>query len=189
MTKHFTDGIVFIYSNDGDLIAKTTVTGHNRDEMYIEVMDGLKDVKPGTRLQLLIVHPSGASEFSATYRTVRQGIYEISIYDERERYVRASVRKQLNASAVISDMDTSGIDKKPLSEPLPVRIENMSTTGILIVSEDTQLDIGALLQIEINVQSPRPGTTGKTGILYGEIVREEIHGDLYKYGCKLFFFD
>jgi len=180
-TGHFVDSPVFIYDTNNTLIARTKITGYGKVEKYIEVAEGLRNVKPGTKLQLLIIHSTGASELGGVLKSVRQGIYEISVYGEKEREVRATARHALNASAVISDM-VHGYETKTPSEPIPVTIVDMSTTGILINSRDNRLDIGALLQVEFNAHK-------KTCILYGEIVRE--HADesgAYEYGCKLYFF-
>jgi len=182
ITGDFTGSLVFIYDTDGNLLAKTTVTGHNPGKSYIEVAESMGNVKSGTRLQLLIVHESIASELGGTFNGLRKGLCRISIYGERQRDVRTSVRHTLNASAVISDMV---IDSGPeeLSAPLPVTIENMSVSGILIRSQEMRIETGSLLQVELNVQ-------GKTGILYCEVIREHMHEDgAYRYGCQLYFFD
>jgi len=182
LASDFTGFPIFIYDTKNNLITRTTVTGSNRDEMYIEVSEGLKDVKPRTRLQLLIIHSSGASELNGFLKIVRQGIYEISIYGERQREVRASKRRTINASAVISDM-ISEPQTETLKNPVAVTIENMSTTGILLRSKSKRFVIGALLQVEMNIN-------GKILILYGEVIREQILSDnTYKYGCKLNFLD
>jgi len=178
---HFVDSPVFIYDTNNNLIARTKITGYGKAEKYIEVAEGLKNVKPGTKLLLLIIHATGASELGGVLKSVRQGIYEISIYGEKEREVRVNARRVLNASAVISDM-AYGYETKTPAEPMPVTIVDMSITGILINSRDNRLDIGALLQVEFNVHK-------KTCILYGEIVREHTGASgAYEYGCKLYFF-
>jgi len=176
---------IFIYDENNNLITSTTVTGHSRGEMYIEVSEGLGNVKPKKdRLQLLILHPGGASELSGFVSLVRQGVYEIAIFGERAREARVSKRYNINASAVISDMATES-DPDALIAPLPVTVENISATGVLIKSKDTRIEIGALVQVEFEM-------SGKEITLYGEIVREEVVGSNvyeyeYKYGCQLHF--
>jgi len=80
LARNFTDAIVFIYDTDNNLITKTVITAHNRGEMYIEVAKGLENIKPKTRLQLMIIHSGGASELNGSLKSIRQGIFEISIY-------------------------------------------------------------------------------------------------------------
>jgi len=182
MTSQFTDSLVFIYDNKNNLIARTTVTGFNRDEMYIEVSAGLENVKLRSRLNLLIFHSGGASELSGYLKSVRQGLYEISIFGERQREIRTSTRHTLNASAVISDMVT---DSEPAAiyEPLPVTIENMSTTGVLIGTRTMRFKKGSVLQIEFEFN-------GKTAIIFAEVIREDKQSDeTYKYGCRLSFLE
>jgi len=179
---HYLGALVFIYDKNNDLVARTAITGHNRKEKTITVSEGLDRIEPKTRLQLLILHPGGASEYKGILKDSVQGKYDILIYDEHLRDLRASVRRRLDASAVISDMMTDS-DQQAAKEPLPVIIENMSTTGMLILPQDTRLEIGALLQIELNMGN-------KTGVLYCEVLREQEHPDgERRYGCKLFFFD
>ena len=180
--SHFTDALIFIYDTNNELIAETVVTKHNRGEMYIEVEKGLEKVKPKTRLQLLILHSGGASELSGVFSIARHGVFEISIFGERPREVRASTRHTLNASAVVSDMVTD-VEHKTLSSPIPVTVENLSTTGILVKSKSLRFEIGALLQIELAIR-------GKNAMIYGEVVREEmLSNGVYRYGCQLHFLD
>jgi hypothetical protein len=180
-TVNFKDALVFIYDKKNNLITKTTITGFNRDEMCIEVSEGLDKIEPRTRLQLLIIQTGGASEFNGILKSARKDKYEILVYEERQRDVRVSVRRTLSVSAVISDMVTEP-ESEALGSPLPVVIENMSTSGILIKSQEMRFEIGTLLQIDLNVDK-------KIGILYGEVVREQKHADgAYRYGCKLYFF-
>ena len=180
--SRFTGSLVFVYDKDDNIITKTTITGYDRDEMYIEIVEGMEDIKPGTRLKLLIIHSSGASEMKGTLKSIRQGIYEITIYGEYKRGTRSTVRFPLWNSAVISDMATDS-GRERLSEPVPVTIENLSSGGVLIRTQGDRFEIGTLLQIEFRAH-------GKEGLLYGEVVREQAcnHG-VYKYGCKLFFMD
>jgi len=177
----FVNSLVFIYDKNNKLITKTTVTGHNRDERYVEVSDGLDRIEPKTRLQLLIIHTQGASEYNGILVDARNGKYRILVYDEMKRDVRVSVRRTVNVSAIISDMVLE-TEERALEAPLPVVIENMSTSGILIKSRGMRLEMGALLQIELKADR-------KTGILYCEIVREQKQADgAYRYGCQLYFF-
>ena len=182
LARKFDGAMVFVYDSDGCLITRTTVAKFDRNEMYIEITEGMGEIKPGSRLKLLIIHSEGASEMKGKLKSVRQGIYEISVYGESKRDARSSVRYPLNDSAVISDMATdSGRGK--LSELVTITIEDLSSTGVLIRTQGARFEKGTLLQIEFHAH-------GKDGILYGEVVREQICGHgVYKYGCKLFFMD
>ena len=182
LAGNFAGAVVFIYDNKNNLVTKTTITDYNRDEMYIEVASGLEEVRLRSRLHLLILNSGGATELSGFLKSVRQGIYEISIFGERQREVRASVRRTLNASAIISDMVTDS-PEGGLAEPLPVTIENMSTSGVLVETQEMRFEKGSMLQIEFKAG-------GRTAIIFAEVVREQKQGDgAYKYGCKLNFLD
>jgi len=182
LAGHFTDSPVFIYDEENNLIAKSTVTGYNRDEMYIEVAKGSVNIKLKTRLHLLIIHKNGASELSGYLKSARQGLYEISIYGEQQREGRASDRRTLKASAKVTDM-VSDKAREGLADPLQITIENISGSGILVKSSDARFELGSFLQIEFSIG-------GKDVILYGEIVREKVvDDDNLEYGCQLIFLD
>jgi len=178
----YMDSPVYIYDTDSNLITNTTVIGHDRELMCIEVAEGLEGIGLGTTLSLLIVHSSGVCELSGTLEDESLGIYRVALREEHRREVRTSARHVLNASAVISDMIT-GAEQETINKPLPVTIENMSKTGILINAQDMDLDMGTLLQIEFKVGK-------KTGIIYGEIVRfVSLEDGAKRYGCQLYFFE
>jgi len=182
LASHFTDSPVFIYDEKNNLIAKTTVSGYDRDEMYIEVAKGLGNIRLKTRLHLLIIHSGGVSELSGFLKSTRQGLHEISIYGEQQREGRASERRLLKSSAQITDMVTD-TSRDGLLSPFPVMIENISATGVLLESVNVRFEMGAFLQIEFSIG-------GKDVVLYGEIVREHIiDGGVFEYGCKLHFLD
>jgi len=182
LASDFTDALTFIYDSKNNLITRTTITGFNRDEMYVEISAGLENVKLRSRLNLLIFRPGGASELSGFLKSVRQGIYEVSIFGEQQREVRTSVRRTLNASAVVSDM-VSDSEPGAIYEPLPVTIENMSTTGVLVGTRTMRFKKGSILQIEFDLN-------GKTAIIFAEVIREDKQSDeTYKYGCKLSFLE
>jgi len=180
LASHFINSPVYIYDENNNLITCTTVTGYSSDEMYIEVPKGATNIKLRTRLHILIIHSAGASEFSGSLRSVRQGLYEISIYGEQQREGRTADRRTLNTSAMISDMVTdSGANE--LQTPIPTMLENISATGVLVKIENIRINIGTFLQIEFNI-------IGKEVVLYGEVVRECMLDDhTFEYGCQLHF--
>ena len=176
----FTDAPIMIYDIHNNFIAKTIISRHNWGQMYIEVTEGLENTKPGTRLHLLIIHSGGVSEFDGTYKCVRQGIFEITIYGERKRDARGSKRLPLNISAQIKEI-TVNSEIVQLREPVQVTVENISKTGVLVNSPELRLIINVISQIELNIQ-------GRDTILYAKVVREQTNGDgTYSFGCRLVF--
>jgi len=180
-SKSFAGSLVFIYDKDNTLITKTSIASHNRVENYIEVARGLENVKLKSPLQLMIIHSGGTSEVSGTLKGFRQGLYEISIYNERKKDDRSKLRRTLNVDAIISEMFIDSVSKKP-EEPIQIIIENLSTTGLLLRTATRRFDIGTFLQIEMKL-------FGKDVILFAEIVRQEVKEDQQKYGCKLCFLE
>jgi hypothetical protein len=179
-TSHFTDSLIVVYDNENNLITKTIVTGYDRSEMYIEISEGMENVKPGTRLHLLIIHPDGVSEFSGMLKRVRQGICEIPIFGERKRDARGSARHPLRADAQIKEMFINA-EKVTLRDPIQVVLENISKTGVLIKSPDIHFIINVILRIEFIIKE-------KETTLNARIVREQQNNDdTYSFGCQLIF--
>jgi len=177
---HFTDALVVIYDNENNFITQTIISGHNRGEMYIEITEGMENIKPGTRLHLLIIHSDGASEFGGTLKSVRQGIYEIPIYGERKREARGSTRHKMNAGALIKEI-TVDDETITLRDPVDITIEDISKTGILFKSPNLRFIVSVVPQIKVNVN-------GKETILYAKVVREQKNPDeTFSFGCQLVF--
>jgi len=180
LAGQFTDALVVIYDGDNNYMTQTTVTGHDRGEMYIEVMEGLENVRPGTHLNLLIIHEKGASEFGGLLKSVRQGVYEIPIYGERRRGVRGASRYKLNTAAIIYEI-TVNSQTYVLSDPADVIVEDISKTGMRFKSHGLRLIIDAAVHIEFYYH-------GNRIILNVRVVRECINDDgTYSFGCKLIF--
>jgi len=183
---NFVDSLVVIYDNENNYIAKTIITGHNKNEQYIEVVGGLESVKTGTRLHLLIVYQDGCSEFGGTLSGVHKGVggrldvFEISLFGERPRDARGAVRHTLNSSAIIREVVVNS-KRYALREPVNITIINISTTGVLIMSPELRFVMGSMLRIEVDIH-------GKETILLGKVVREQRHDDgTHSYGCQLVF--
>jgi len=180
ITGSFKDAIAVIHDSNNNFIAKTTITAHDKKTMIIEIDDKMENVKTGTRLNLLIIHSSGASDFSGTLRKSGFGTCEISLFGERERKGRSAVRHTLNIPATIKDLMIKD-KQESFREPLQVTIENLSTTGTLVRSPLGGFEKGYILQIEFNIN-------GKDAIIYGEVIREQKNKNMtFSYGCKLIF--
>ena len=169
-----------IYDLQGKLITKTTVTGYGKDELYIEVSEGLEGIKPGTRFQLLVIHPDSVSEFGGKLRSIRQGVYEISIHGQRQREARVATRYPMRTLAQIKELI---VDRETVTllDPINIIIKDISATGLLLVSPDIMLVGGIYLKIEFSL-------SGKFYILNCKVVREPITGsDPDSFGCQIVF--
>ena len=177
---NFTDSLVVIYDSENNYITKTVITAHNKLGMLIEVAEGLANVRLGTRLNLMIIHADGVSEFGGILKSWHSDIFEIGLFNERSRRKRSATRHTPNISAVIHSMIV-GTTQEMLRSPMNVTIENMSTTGVLIRSPLAQLPVGAILQIELKI-------SGRSVVLHGKVLREQENDDTsFGYGCKLMF--
>ena len=174
------DNPILIYDRDKNFIAETIVTGYGKDELYLEVSEGLEDVPLGTRLMLLVLHPDSVSEFAGRLRIVRQGIYEISIYGQRRREVRTAPRYSFHIPALIKSLVVDR-DNVTLDFPIGATIINLSSTGLLLQSPDLELVEGIQLKIEFVLR-------GRNTIISCKVVRKsEVISDTECYGCQIIF--
>jgi hypothetical protein len=177
---NFTGSLIVVYDQDNNYITKTVIVGHDKKDMYIELAGGLEKVRIGARLNLLIVHENGASEFGGILKILRQGRYEVSLYGEKKRDAREASRRVMNTVAVIRHYFFHSV-RETLQEPVQVTIENISTTGVLLTSMHARFLISAVLELEFNLH-------GKSVIIHGKTLREQENDDgTCSYGCKLIF--
>jgi hypothetical protein len=171
---------IIIYDNDKKFIAETIVTGYGRDEMYLEVMDGLENTPVGTLLRLLVIGENSVSEFSGKLTSRRQGITEISIFNQKKRDSRGAPRFPFNINALINNFIVDG-EVVRLTNPLRVTIKNMSSTGLMIESRDLPLIEGTLLNIEFKLRD-------RDTVILCKVVREPImEANSDTFGCQLMF--
>ena len=180
ITRQCMDCPVLIFDMDRKLIAETVVTGYGKEEMYIEVMEGLANVAIGTRFRLLVMQPESVSEFTGKLNSKRQGIYEISIYGQKRRDSRGSPRFTFNIPAIIG---TFVVDAKPvkLRQPINVTILNLSSTGLMLESVELPLQTGVSLNVEFKLH-------GRDSTILCKVVREPTQGSTpNSFGCQLVF--
>jgi hypothetical protein len=174
------DAPIMIYDRDRNFITETVVTGYGKDEMYIEVSEGLENVAPGTRLRLLVIHADSVSELGGSLKSVRQGIYEISIYGQRRRDARTSARYAYSIPAMIKDLLVE-TEIVTLVDPISVTIVNLSSTGLLLKSPDMPLVEGIFLKIEFKLRD-------RNTIINCKVVREPNEdNDPDCFGCRIIF--
>jgi len=179
-TGNYTDSLVVVYDENDNFITKKIITGHNTSKKFIEFQKGEEDIKPGTRLHLVIVHSEGVSVYNGKLSIVFKGSCEISLFGERPRDARGSERHALNIDAIVTAFIVNS-RQEPLSVPLFITIENISTTGVLVKTIANRFELGTILQVEFSIND-------KTTILYGKVVREQRHDDItYSFGCQLVF--
>jgi len=180
ITRQCMDCPIYIYDNDRNLIAETVVTGYGRDEMYLEVKEGLQNIAIGTRLRLLIIHAHSVSEFSGKLSSLRQGVYELSIHGQQIRDSRGSPRFKFNIPAVINSFVVDSEVVK-LNTPIRVTIHDISSTGLMVVSKELPLVEGTVLNVEFKLH-------GRDTIILCKVVREPAKGfNPDGFGCQLVF--
>lgn len=176
----FKDCPVIVYDGNNNYITKTVIESHNNRALSIEVSDKLDEVELGARLNLLVLHSGGASEFSGVAKCMFNGLREITLSDEKKRQARVSVRHKLDAPAVITKI-TTGAEQKQLNDPIHVTIENISSSGMLVKTPLVNFAINAILELNTSIN-------GKDIILMGRLVRKQVYGDnTIGVGCKLVF--
>jgi len=144
---------VIISDIDGRPITKAIITAHDSTDQTITVAGEVRALEPDTRLQLLIIHSGGASEYQGIVDSRLIGIgrrsRDIRLYNGRQRTGRAATRHEINARGVIKSVVIAAI-KRPLPIPLPVLVKNISKTGLLITSPAGHFNLGSVLEVIIN---------------------------------------
>ena len=177
---NFTGCPVIIYDSENSYITEAVIINHNIRETTVEVSGDLEKSETGARLNVLIINPHGAFEYSGTLRKLRNGTNEISLFNEKKREARAAVRHKLNSPAIIKSVITESGHK--LETPhQEIIVENISATGALIKSLPGHIELNSTLEILVNVH-------GKDVVFFGSVVREQKNDDnTVGHGCKFVF--
>lgn len=177
----YRDCPVMIYdSNSGTLIIRAVITAHYMSEMVIVVSDEMKEVERGTRLSLLIIYDGGVSECNGIARGFFDGTREITLFNERQREGRSATRHVLNASAVIRSLFVDSL-RHPYQPPLEVVIENISSSGALIVTAVMEFDIDNVLELNTDIG-------GHSAALFAKVARKQVISDsVIGLGCYFIF--
>jgi len=169
--------MVIVYDETGQYVVDAVITDHNRSDT-IRISHTLESVRSNERVNLLIVHPEVVNEYSGTLRSIIFGSRELALYRQRPRQGREAVRYTVNESAeAVLVTDNSA----PVLETIQVNIVNMSTTGVMIVSQYGRFKIGDALEINLNLG-------GAESLIRARIVRDRfIEDGMVEFGCKLVF--
>ena len=176
-TRRYENCPAFIYDEDGGLVGSSRITEHDRYNVSIRVSGEFKEIKQGSRLNVLIVHDGGASEYNGVARGAAKNEREISLFNHQERDGRNSIRHTVDSPAVIEHTIVAG-ERVPLYAPLEVTIVNISTTGALVRSPVGLFSVGTVLEVVLRVD-------GQDNRLLGEIVRLKANlRGTWDYGFK-----
>jgi len=177
---NFMDCPVIIHDSDNNCMMEAIIINHNTKETTIEISEDLGKSVHGARLNVLILNPYGAFEYSGTLRKLRNRPDEIELFNEKKREARAAVRHKLNTPAIIKSVITESGHK--LETPnQEIIVENISATGALIKLPSGHIELNSTLEILVNIH-------GKDIVFYGSVVREQINDDnTVGHGCKFVF--
>jgi len=174
---NFTDCPVIIHDSDNNYMMEAIIINHNTKETKVEISEDLEKSVQGASLNVLIINPYGAFEYSGTLRRLRDRLNEIELFNEKKRKARVAVRHKLNTPAIIKSVITESGHKleTPYQE---IIVENISATGALIKSHSGHIELNSTLEILVNVH-------GKDVVFYGAVVREQKNADnTVGHGCK-----
>ena len=168
---------VLVYTEDGGFVAEGMVVEHDRNDMSVVISHPLSDIRQGVRVNLLIIHSGGASEFLGTARKTVGSTREITLFNHRHRTGRTSTRHQVNTPAMVRHLLVNG-EMQPLAEPIEVLVVNISTTGALLKCKEGSFSVGMVMEISLKIGD-------NDTILYGTVVRDNPCADgNCDYGCQ-----
>lgn len=130
-----------------EIISETTVLDYDRQRRVITVDGRGFQEEEATRVVLLIISRTQMLECAGIARRVSgSGKREIPIYRVQVKESRVSTRFEVRAPAKILSLSMSG-RMIPMDEPLEVTVINISTSGILLSTKDTTLQVGSRFQL------------------------------------------
>jgi hypothetical protein len=166
---------VFIYCSEDNYITEGIIQHHDPDWNYISILESLKE-HATNHLEVVILHPGGVSEYKGTIRELNN-YREIALFKHHERHGRDSGRHNIYEPARICVVDAAN---NPITSPMKLLVENISTSGILIKSPEDYFKLHQNLEININI-------SGKEVVLYAEVVRIKENNNNFDVGCHFNF--
>lgn len=177
-TRNFRNGRVVVRDREtGEVITETTVIEFDAHNNILTIPGGSIPTSEERALTLLILSHNIAYEYFGNIRKNRVGDdIRIAIFGEKEKEDRGFPRYELRAEAVI-DAFVIGAQRISLNRSVPVRIKNISASGLLIHAGEYELEEGE--QIWVNIHLEGNSFTSKY-----EIVRTQMEGKNLLYGCR-----
>ena len=148
-----------------ELICQTTVTEYDRQKRVITVDGHCLPGQEAVRVTLLVVSDRHMVESAGIARRLPgSGRWEIPLYHVKVKENRGATRYAVRTRAKVLRISMAG-RMIPLDEPLEVAIVNISTSGVLISTDDPNLQVGSQLQLQLR-------TAGGDTAVNSAVVRE-----------------
>ncbi len=178
-TRNFRNGRVVVRDREtGEVITETKVIEFDSHNNILTIPRGSIPFSEERALTLLILSHNVVYEYFGNIRKNRAGDdIRIAIFGEKEKDDRGFPRYELKAEAAI-DAFVIGGQRVALNRSVPVRIKNISASGLLIEAGEYELEDGE--QIWVNIHLEGNSFTSKY-----EIVRTQKEaGRILLYGCR-----
>lgn len=177
--RNFRNGRVVVRDREtGEAIAETTVLEFDSHSNILTIPRGSIPLDEERALTLLILSHNVVYEYFGNIRKNRAGDdIRIAIFGEKEKDERGFPRYELKAEAAIEALVLEG-QRVVLNRSIPIRIKNISASGLLIEAGEYELEEGE--QIWVNIHLEGNAFTSKY-----EIVRTQRKaGRILLYGCR-----
>jgi len=173
--SYYTGSAVFLYdAKTNGLMARSTVIGHNKGDMSVEI-DELLPFRSGTAVTVLILTSPVPRSYQGRL-IVRGSKTSVALHHGKEKEGRKSPRHPVNLPAtIVQRVYSQRGDGNP--DPIPVSIVNISTTGIRIRTPLETLSAGDIFQIRLMIGN-------KAQVMTAEAVFAQDNRTDSEYGCQ-----
>lgn len=175
INSDYTGCKIYIYDEDGNNLCCTQVTYYNRSVLRIEVEEPPSSLDAGDPCKLLIMTTPVPCEYRG--RIIRIGKRKpIAMYHGRECEKRAEPRHKVVLPAHIDNYVCDG-GIYPLHTMLPVKMINLSKSGVRFRTPHYALNIGDRFVMRISIKD-------KSRMVLAE-VKNQLHSgtNFTDYGC------
>lgn len=165
----------------GELLAKAAIINYDKARQIITIDSRYFISDESPRVTMLILLAESIIECQGVVRKFDSlGYREIAVFNTKEKESRTSVRYALQADAVIENILIAG-GTSPLAESFPVTLRNISSSGALLSTSRTDLDIGTTFQLKLKIG-------GNDVVIHTSVVRIVSSKDgVMELGCSFSF--
>lgn len=156
---------------------RTVILEHDTNFMTIEVKGRPNGIAIGEHVNILVLLPGSAHEFSGVLRKCNGTTTGMTLYNGRVKESRGATRYVANSPALVAHLIYSG-QLVPLCNPLNVLLVNVSTSGALIRTKPNSFAKDAEAELKMN-------TGDSETVVQGVVVRvHDIDEGATEYGFR-----
>lgn len=156
---------------------RTVILEHDTNFMTISVKGELGGVAIGEHVDILVLLPNSAHEYSGVLRRYNGTATTLTLYNGRVKESRGATRYSANSLAKVENL-VYGEQLAPLHRPLKVLLVNISTSGALIRTKPNSFIKDATAELRVS-------TGDSETVVQGVVVRvHKVDENQEEYGVR-----